>query len=168
MRSFNATAALTLRAILRSIHSWSLGGAVPCHTCAIARRRTRTAMLHRAQQFGIDSASRASVRASRRSSFRRLLVIQAHLLGVRHDHFVPQHGQLPAHPRRMRPRLHRDATPRHATEYLLHGFRCGRQFVLQNNFPCFIQDAVRTGAISRSTPMVSCPWKMFFPLHRSR
>ncbi len=55
MRSFNATAALTLRAILRSIHSWSLGGAVPCHTCAIARRRTRTAMLHRAQQFGIDS-----------------------------------------------------------------------------------------------------------------
>src|SRR5580704_6623281 len=52
----------------------------------------------------------------------------------------------------MRSRLHRDATPRHATEYLLHGFRCGRQFVLQNNFSCFIQDAVRTRAISQIQP----------------
>src|SRR5690348_4450295 len=49
----------------------------------------------------------------------------------------------------MRPRLHRYATPRHATEYLLHGFRCGRQFVLQNDFSCFIQNAVRTEAISQ-------------------
>jgi hypothetical protein len=27
--------------------------------------------------------------------------------------------------------------------------RCGRQFVFQNDFSCFIQDAVRAGAISK-------------------
>ena len=32
---------------------------------------------------------------------------------------------------------------------LLHGFRCARQLVLQNDLSCFIQNAVRTGAISQ-------------------
>ena len=41
------------------------------------------------------------------------------------------------------------APPRHATEYLLHGFRRGGQFVLQNDYSCFIQNAVRAGAISQ-------------------
>ncbi len=34
-------------------------------------------------------------------------------------------------------------------EYLLHGFRRSCQFVLQNYLSCFIQDAVRTRAISQ-------------------
>jgi hypothetical protein len=46
-------------------------------------------------------------------------------------------------------RLHRYATPRHATEYLQHGFRCGRQFMFEYYLSCFMQDAVRTGAISQ-------------------
>src|SRR6516225_4781997 len=82
-----------------------------------------------------------------------------------HDHFVPQRGQQPAHPGRMRPRLHRDATPRHATEYLFHGFRCGCQFVLQNDFSCFIQNAVSTGAISQIQFNGELPLENVFPTH---
>src|SRR6516162_2124338 len=59
----------------------------------------------------------------------------------------------------MRSCLHRNATPRHTTEYLLHGFRCGRQFVLQNDFSCFIQNAVRTGAISQIQPNGQPPFQ---------
>jgi hypothetical protein len=51
----------------------------------------------------------------------------------------------------MRSRLHRYATPLHASEYPLH-CRGGRQFVLQNDFSCFIRDAVRTEAISQIQP----------------
>ncbi len=66
----------------------------------------------------------------------------------------------------MRPCLHRDATPRQATEYLLHGFRCGRQLVLQNNFSCFIQNAVRTGAVSQIQSNGRLPLENVFPLVR--
>src|SRR4029077_15560596 len=47
--------------------------------------------------------------------------------------------------------------------YLLHGFQCGRQLVLQNNFSCFIQDAVRTGAISQIQPHGQLPLENVFP-----
>src|SRR5215470_18607067 len=63
----------------------------------------------------------------------------------------------------MRSGLHRDATPWHATEYLLHAFRCGRQFVLQNDLSCFIQNAVRTGAISQIQPNGELPFENIFP-----
>src|SRR5262249_14182010 len=59
----------------------------------------------------------------------------------------------------MRPRLHRDATPRHATEYLLHGFRGRCHFVPQDDFSCFIQDAIRTGAISQIHANGELPFK---------
>ena len=101
-------------------------------------------MLHRAQQFGIGSRQPRQCSRIQAIIFSPALGDQVHLLGVRHDHFVPQRGQQPTHPRRMRPRLHRYTTPRQATEYLLHGFRCGRQFVFQNNFSGFIQNAVRS------------------------
>src|SRR3974377_205557 len=65
----------------------------------------------------------------------------------------------------MRPRLHGDATPRHATEYLLHGFRCGRQFVLQNDFACLIQNAVRTGTVSQIQTNGELPFENVFPTH---
>src|SRR5215475_2661073 len=80
-----------------------------------------------------------------------------------HDHFVPQCRQQPAHPGRMRPRLHRDATPWHASEYLLYGFWCGRQFMLQNDFSCSIQDAVGTGAISEIQANGELPLENVFP-----
>src|SRR5258708_16979665 len=63
----------------------------------------------------------------------------------------------------MCPRLHRYATPRQTAEYLLHGFRCGRQFLLQNDFSCFIQDAVRTGAISQIHTNGELPFENVFP-----
>src|SRR5215467_7123647 len=59
----------------------------------------------------------------------------------------------------MRPGLHRDATPRHATEYLLHSFRCGRQFMFENDFSCLIQNAVRIGAISEIQPNGELPFE---------
>ena len=111
--------------------------------------RLRTAMLHRAQQLGIDSYQPGQRSRIQAIVFSPALGDQAHRLSVRHDHFVPQRGQQSTDPRRMRPRFHRYATPRHATEYLLHGFRRGWQFVLQSNFSCFIQDAVRTRAIAQ-------------------
>jgi hypothetical protein len=67
----------------------------------------------------------ASVRASIRSFFSQTLGDQLRVSCVRYDHFVAQSRQQPAHPGRMRSGLDRYATPPHATEYLLHGFRCG-------------------------------------------
>jgi hypothetical protein len=64
----------------------------------------------------------------------------------------------------MRPRFHRDARPRQATEYLLDGFRCDRQFVLRNDFSCFIQNAVRTGAVSQIQPNAQLSFENAFPL----
>src|SRR5262250_375602 len=64
----------------------------------------------------------------------------------------------------MRSRLHRDATPRHTTEYLFHRFQCGRPFVLQHYLSCFIQNAVRTGTISQVQPNGELPLENVFSI----
>jgi hypothetical protein len=119
-------------------------------------------MLHQAQQLGIDSRQPCQCARIQAIISSPALGDQANLLGVPHDHFVPQRGQQPAHSGRMRPRLHGDETPRQATEHLLHGFRCGRQFMLQNDFSCFIQNAVRTKAISQIQPNGQLPFENVF------
>src|ERR1700746_1140024 len=62
----------------------------------------------------------------------------------------------------MRSRLRGYATLRHPSEYLLHGFRCGGQFVLKNYFSRLIQNAVRTGAISQIQPNSELPFENIF------
>ena len=66
-------------------------------------------------------ASRASVRASSRSSFSTTLPDQSHVPRMRHDHFMSQLGQLPAYPGRMRPGFQRDPAARNFIRQILVG-----------------------------------------------
>src|SRR5205807_8995890 len=75
-------------------------------------------MLHRAQELRIDSRQPRQGSRIEAIIFSPALDDQAHPLGVRHDHFVPQPRQQSAHPRRMRSRLHRYATPHHPSKGL--------------------------------------------------
>ena len=63
---------------------------------------------------------------------------QMHPLRMNRNHFAPQRRQQPANPGGMCSRLSGHPDLRHATEYLLHVFRCGCQSVLQNYLSCFI------------------------------
>src|ERR1700745_2005758 len=46
-------------------------------------------------------------------------------------------------------RLHGNQTLRYLCKCLLHRFRCRRHFLFQNDFPCFIQDAVARPVIAK-------------------
>ena len=109
----------------------------------------RAAMPHRTEQAGIDSRQPCQRPGIEPIIFSATLADQSHVARMRHDHFVPQLGQLPADPRRMRPGFQCDPTARNLAEHLLDSFRCRRQFLLQNHFARFIQNAVMAGSISQ-------------------
>jgi hypothetical protein len=52
----------------------------------------------------------------------------------------------------VRPRFQRHPAARHPAEDFLHGLRCGRHFLFQNDFSRFIQNAVPTESISQIQP----------------
>ena len=107
----------------------------------------RTSMLHRRQQLRIDprqSRQRAGVEAI---IFPPTLPDQAHVARMRHDHFMSQLAQHPAHPRRMHSRLQRDPAPWHSPEHFFHRLRSRAQLLFQQHFPRFIQHAIPARAI---------------------
>ena len=58
-----------------------------------------TAMPHRTEQRGIDSGEACQRPSIQPIIFPAALANQSHIARMRHDHFVPQLGQLPADPR---------------------------------------------------------------------
>jgi hypothetical protein len=64
------------------------------------------------------------------------------------DDLVPQLGQLPADPWGMGSGFQGDVASRHFSKCLPHRFRGRRQFLLQEDLACFIQNAVERPAIS--------------------
>src|SRR6266576_2320372 len=119
-------------------------------------------MLHRAQELRIDSRQPRQGSRIEAIIFSPALDDQAHPLGVRHDHFVPQPRQQSAHPRRMRSRLHRYATPHHPSKGLLHFFRSCWYLLFSKDFADFIQNAVRTETISQIQPNGELPVQNVF------
>src|SRR6184192_2265145 len=119
-------------------------------------------MLHRAQELRIDSRQPRQGSRIEAIIFSPALDDQAHPLGVRHDHFVPQPRQQSAHPRRMRSRLHRYATPHHPSKGLLHFFRGCWYLLFSKDFADFIQNAVRTETISQIQPNGELPVQNVF------
>jgi len=59
--------------------------------------------------------------------FPSALSAQAHIAGMRHDHFVSQFAQRPAYPRRMHPGLQRDPAVRHPPKNFLDSLRSRAQ-----------------------------------------
>src|SRR5439155_12455305 len=119
-------------------------------------------MLHRAQELRIDSRQPRQGSRIEAIIFSPALDDQAHPLGVRHDHFVPQPRQQSAHPRRMRSRLHRYATPHHPSKGLLHFFRGCWYLLFSKDFADFIQNAVTTETISQIQPNGELPVQNVF------
>src|SRR5256884_81749 len=119
-------------------------------------------MLHRAQELRIDSRQPRQGSRIEAIIFSPALDDQARPLGVRHDHFVPQPRQQSAHPRRMRSRLHRYATPHHPSKGLLHFFRSCWYLLFSKDFADFIQNAVRTETISQIQPNGELPVQNVF------
>src|SRR5215831_2963676 len=66
----------------------------------------------------------------------------------------------------MRSRLHRYTTPRHPFKGLLHRFRRCWQFLFQDDFACFIQNAIRTRTISEIQPNRELPLENVFSTRR--
>src|ERR1035437_2158400 len=128
------------------------------------RLRLRTAMLHRRQQLRINPHQAGQHSGIQTIIFFPTLPDQAHVARMRHDHFVPEFTQYPAHPWRVRPRLQRYSAAWHPAEYLLHGLRCGRHFLFQNDFSRFIQNAVPTESISQIQPDRQFLTRIFFDL----
>ena len=85
--------------------------------------RFGTAMSHRTQQAGIDSCEPCQRPGIEPIIFSATLADQSHVARMGHDHFVPQLGQLPADPGRMRPGFQRDSTARNPAEHFLDSFR---------------------------------------------
>src|SRR5437660_3685163 len=119
-------------------------------------------MLHRAQELRIDSRQPRQGSRIEAIIFSPALDDQARPLGVRHDHFVPLPPQQSAHPRRMRSRLHRYATPHHPSKRLLHFFRSCWYLLFSKDFADFIQNAVRTETISQIQPNGELPVQNVF------
>jgi hypothetical protein len=104
---------------------------------------------------GSIRASRASAWASMRSSFFRLSPIKRTLGGMRHNHFVPQLAQRPAHPGRVHPRLQCDPAARHCAEHFLHGFRSRVRFSSSSMSPTPSSRQDQLDRSPRSNPMIS-------------
>src|ERR1700694_3726366 len=106
-------------------------------------------MSHWPQQLGIDSRQSCQCPSIVPIIFSIALGDQLHFLCVRHDHFVSQLSEQPAYPGGMCSCLQCDETSRYLSKGLLHRFRCGRQFLFQNDLACFIQNTVERPAISQ-------------------
>ena len=111
--------------------------------------RLSAAMPHRTQQTRIDSGEPCQRPGIESIIFSATFADQPHVPRMRHDHFVPHLGQLPADPGRMRPGFQCDPTARNLAEDLLDCFRCGRQVLFQKHVSRFIQNAVMAGTISQ-------------------
>src|ERR1700680_3877259 len=111
--------------------------------------RLHTAMPYRPQSLRIDSRQSCQCPCIVSIIFSIALGDQLHFLCVRHDHFVSQLSEQPAYPGGMCSCLQCDETSRYLSKGLLHRFRCGRQFLFQNDLACFIQNTVERPAISQ-------------------
>src|SRR5207248_8262210 len=72
---------------------------------------------------------------------------QTHVARMRHDHFMAQPAQQPAHPGRMHAGLQRDAAARHGSECRWQSLGRGGNSLFQHDTPRLIQNAVAARAI---------------------
>src|ERR1700688_1372430 len=115
-------------------------------------------MLHRTQQLRIDPRP-----PRQRSRIQTVVLLptlsdQAHVARMRHDHFVSQLAQQPAHPRRVHSGLQRDPTARHGSEHFLHRFGSRASFCSSSTSPASSSTQYQLERSPRSRPIVS-----FFP-----
>jgi hypothetical protein len=112
-------------------------------------------MFHRTQQLRIDSCQTGQHPGIQPIVFLPALANQTHVAGMRHDHFVSQLAQKPAHPRRMDPALQSDAAVRHSTEHFAHHLLGCAQPLFRQHPASFIQYAVPARSIPQVQPIVS-------------
>jgi hypothetical protein len=106
-------------------------------------------MLPRRQQRGIDPGQPRQGLRIQPVVFLPALPDQAHVARMRHDHFVAQLTQHPAHPRRVHSGLQRHAAARHSAEHLAQSLGSRAQALLQQHATSFVEYALPTGAIAQ-------------------